>query len=91
MRRVVGAALVAIVLVAVPATAGAQTSATPLTTANVKAAGISLKYPKTWTVVFYDQEGSQQRRRSSRKKNPKLAAQMTSIDLSQTKFTQSIR
>ena len=88
MRRLVGCTLVAVlalVAVAAPASATASGSA-PMATAKVKGAGVSVKYPRAWIVVPLTKQALAAEMKIIAGKNPKLAALMSSVDPSQSKF-----
>ena len=89
MRRLAGLTIVASMLLVATstiATAATSPSETTTRTAKVKAAGISLKYPKSWILVSLTKKGLAAQVKVVSKKNPKLAAAMAGTDLSQFKF-----
>jgi hypothetical protein len=88
MRRLVGCTLVAVLaLIAVAAPASATASgSTPMATAKVKGAGVSVKYPRAWIVVPLTKQALAAEMKIIAGKNPKLAALMSSVDPSQSKF-----
>jgi len=88
MRRLLGIALVAAVgLVGVPAVAAvAATGSDSTTTAVVKPAGVSLRYPSTWTVAKQTKKSLAAQVKALSKTNPALAAQLAQTDLTTAKF-----
>ena len=90
MRRLFWIAVViAVALVAASAVAAAASptsTSTSMTTAAVKSAGISLKYPSTWTAVKMTKRGIASLRKLVVQKNPKLAAVLSNVDVSKFKF-----
>jgi hypothetical protein len=89
MRRWLGTALVAMmVLVATSsiATAATSTNSTQMTTARVKAAGISLEYPTSWTALALTKKGLAAQAEAWLKTNPQFAALLATADVSQFKL-----
>jgi len=88
MRRVMSIALVgmfAVVALATPAAATA-TGSTVMSTARVKAAGISVKYPSAWIALPLTKERFAAVMKIIARKNPELAAEVSFMDPSQWKF-----
>jgi hypothetical protein len=89
MRRVVGLVFVATMLLFATSTvaiAATSPTAEATTTAKVKAAGISVKYPKSWIAVPLTKKGLAAQTKALSKKNPKLAAVVAATDISQFKL-----
>jgi hypothetical protein len=88
MRRLLEASVVVTVaLFALSALgAGAAPDTTAMTTAKVKGAGVSLKYPSAWSVVSLTKQGLAAQRKRWAKKDPKLAAALANLDVSTIKF-----
>ena len=84
-QRVVVVMAVALVAASAMVTA-ASAGSTSMTTANVKSAGISLKFPSTWTVVTLTKKGLAAAEKAESKTNPQVAAELSKVDLSQFKF-----
>ncbi|MCU1459012.1 MAG: hypothetical protein JWL73_3104 [Actinomycetia bacterium] len=89
VRQVAVAVMVAMAAtVAAPMASGATTAASTSSTktARIKAAKISVKYPRGWTVAPLTKSGIDRIVKSLATKNPKLAAVLSNTDLSQFKF-----
>jgi hypothetical protein len=88
MRRTMGTAIFATVVIAsAAAIANAATANAPsMPTTKVEGAGISLQYPSTWKVVALTKQRLAAQIRAAAKHNPKLAAQLAKIDVSDFKF-----
>ncbi len=89
MRRLWMCTLSALLLLgATPlvATASASSRATGMTTVKVKDARVSVQYPSAWLVAKLTPKGIATLKGLLGKKNPKLAAQIANVDLSQYRF-----
>jgi hypothetical protein len=88
MRRLLSASLaVTVALVALSAPgAGAAPDTTAMKSTTVKGAGVSLSYPGTWTVVPVTKKSLEAMEKAVSKKNPKLAALLSSFQGEVGKF-----
>jgi hypothetical protein len=78
---------VAVVLLSAVGAGAADT--TSMTSVKIKAAGVSLQYPNTWTVVPLTKRGWAALKKAASKGNPKLGAvlgALGNVDVSQFKF-----
>ena len=57
-----------------------------MTSVQVKSAGVSLRYPSTWTVVPVTKRGVAAMLKSASKGHPKLAKLLANLDVSRFKF-----
>jgi hypothetical protein len=85
MRRVLVIALVATMtlLVISPAASATTPVVSSMTTAKLKAAGISLTYPRAWTALPFTKKRLAETLKLVGKRNPELAATLTGVDVSQ--------
>jgi hypothetical protein len=88
MRRLLAASIVVTVaLVALSAPgAGAAPDTTGMKSTTVKGAGVSLSYPGTWTVVPVTKKSLEAMEKALSKKNPKVAALLSSVQDQVGKF-----
>ena len=86
MRRLLRASVVGAVALVASLGASAAADTTPMTRTNVKSAGVSLAYPRAWTVVPVTKKGLESMRKAEAKKNPKVAEQLANMDPSAFKF-----
>jgi hypothetical protein len=87
MRRLVGiVSVVVMAFVAAAPAVQAASSPTGMRAAKVKAARLSLEYPSSWLVLPVTAKSVAAEKKALEKKNPKIAALLDQVDVTQFKF-----